>query len=488
MTSPRAADRAESWRAPPLARITSLLLATALSCAALAAALAAPATTAAAAVESGGPALERPRTEIENLARMRPGAQRLTLALIGSLAFLESALLWRQHVMRRRIEQRLTMVGRRLAFVGQAARLGILELESLEGPVWANAELRRLFSLALRAPLTLDSILAGIQREDRHALQQAIRRALDSAEPVPVEVRLAAGDGPARWVALTFERHNLDQAPSGTVLGGIAREVTDRKHMEGELLKQRQQLAHLARVSILGELSGALAHELNQPLTSILSNAEAAQHFLGDKNLDLDEVRDILRDIVSDDKRAGDVIRRLRALLMRGEAQLQRVEIEQLLHDVLMLEHSDLIARNIRLKTRIPDYLPAVRADRIALQQVLLNLLLNACEAMSATAPQERIVEVLATMTEDGRQVRLSVIDRGRGINPDQLDHIFDPFFTTKREGLGVGLAICRSIITAHAGRIWATNGTDRGAAFHFTVPVFEEQRHEHSIPQGLHR
>jgi C4-dicarboxylate-specific signal transduction histidine kinase len=473
-------------KAPPLARLTPILMIAALWCTPLAAMHAAP-TAGAAAMESGGAALERPRTEIENLARMRPGAQRLTLALIGSLAFLESALLWRQHVMRRRTEQRLTMVGRRLAFVGQAARLGILELESLEGPVWANAELRRLLSLAARAPLTLESILASIHREDRHALQQTIRRALDSAEPVPVEVRLAGGDGQPRWVALTFERHNLDLA-SGTALGGIAREVTDRKHMESELLKQRQQLAHLARVSILGELSGALAHELNQPLTSILSNAEAAQHFLGDKNLDLDEVRDILRDIVSDDKRAGDVIRRLRALLMRGEAQLQRVEIEQLLHDVLMLEHSDLIARNIRLKTRIPDYLPAVRADRIALQQVLLNLLLNACEAMSATAPQERIVEVLATMTEDGHQVRLSVIDRGRGINPEQLDHIFDPFFTTKREGLGVGLAICRSIITAHAGRIWATNGTDRGAAFHFTVPVFEEQRHEHAIPQGLHR
>jgi signal transduction histidine kinase len=477
-------------RAPSAARILPALIASAFCSMAGAAPLPniAPTAREVPAPEPSSALPERPRTEIESLARMRPGAQRLTLALIGSLAFLESALLWRQHIMRRRVEQRLAMFGRRLAFVGQAARLGILELESLEGPVWANPELRRLFSLAARAPLTLDAVLARIHADDRHALQQAIRRALDRPEAVPIEVRLLSGDRQPRWVALSFERHNLDPSSPGGVLGGIAREVTDRKYMEGELLKQRQQLAHLARVSILGELSGALAHELNQPLTSILSNAEAAQHFLGDKNLDLDEVRDILRDIVSDDKRAGDVIRRLRALLTRGEAQLQRVEIEQLLHDVLTLEHSDLIARNIRLKTRIPDYLPAVRADRIALQQVLLNLLLNACEAMSTNAPDDRIVEVLAAMTEDGHQVRLSVVDRGRGINPEQLDHIFDPFFTTKSEGLGVGLAICRSIITAHAGRIWATNGTEQGAAFHFTVPVFEEQRHEHAIAQGLHR
>jgi two-component system sensor kinase FixL len=299
-------------------------------------------------------------------------------------------------------------------------------------------------------------------------------------------LRVAAVDREPRWLASTLVGSTDVRSKCGPV-NALVMDITDRKRTESELLKQRQQLAHLARVSMLGELSGALAHELNQPLTSILSNAEAAQRFLGDRNVDLEEVRDILRDIVSDDKRAGDVIRRLRALLVRGETQPQRVEIDQLVRDVLVLEHSDLIARNIRLLTRIPEYLPAVRADRIELQQVLLNLVLNACEAMDATPVQDRIIELVAAVVEDGRKVRLSVVDRGRGMTPEQLEHIFDPFFTTKRAGLGVGLAICRTIITANAGRIWATNGTDRGAAFHFTVPVFQEERHEQSVTQSLH-
>jgi PAS domain S-box-containing protein len=251
-------------------------------------------------------------------------------------------------------------------------------------------------------------------------------------------------------------------------------DITERKRSELELEQQRNELAHLSRVTMLGELSGSLAHELNQPLSAILSNAQAAQRFLASDISNLDEVREILKDIVEQDKRAGEVIRRLRLLLMKGEVHRQPLDLSEVLVDVLKLVRSDLLNQGVAVKTDLVPDLPVVFGDRVQLQQVVLNLVMNGCDAMSGIERPSRRLSV-RTAREDGTGVRVSVADRGCGIPQDKLARVFEPFFTTKKQGMGLGLAVCRSIIEAHHGRLWAESEAGDGATFHFTIPAYGE-------------
>ncbi len=246
-----------------------------------------------------------------------------------------------------------------------------------------------------------------------------------------------------------------------------------RLRAEQETRTQRQELAHLTRVAMLGELSGTLAHELNQPLTAILSNAQAGQRLLAREPADLEEIRNILRDIVDDDRRAGEVIQRLRAMLKKGEAKTAPLDLNELARKTLGLAHGDLVTRNVAAAFELSPELPPVYGDSVQIQQVLLNLIINACEAMSANpASERRLVVVSAPAGEDG--VRLSVVDHGTGIPPGGLEKVFEPFFTTKEQGLGLGLPICRSLVEAHGGRLWASNNDGGGATFHLTLPLRE--------------
>ena len=242
-----------------------------------------------------------------------------------------------------------------------------------------------------------------------------------------------------------------------------------RRRGETDLQRNREQLAHVTRISTMGELAASLAHELNQPLTAILSNAQAAQRFLNAKPAELKEVDEILEDIVMDNNRAGEVIRRMRALVKKEELDFAPINIVSVINDVVQLVHSDGILRNIRVQIECQDGLPRVRGDRVQLQQVVLNLLINAFDAMKEAIATERNVKVQAK-TNGADTVEVSVRDHGTGLTSDELARIFQPFYTTKREGLGMGLPISRSIIEAHGGRLWAENNADRGATFHFTV------------------
>jgi PAS domain S-box-containing protein len=250
----------------------------------------------------------------------------------------------------------------------------------------------------------------------------------------------------------------------------IIRDITDQLRAESEAKEQREQLAHLTRVSILGELSGALAHELNQPLTAILSNAQAAQRFLSQNPIDLKEVREILDDVISEDVRAGKVIQRLRALLRKGEAQFLPVDLNELTQEVLGLAHSELVKNHITVSTQFNPGLPQVSGDRVQLQQVLLNLIVNASDAMISTEPSERSL-IVCSEPNEGEKVHLSISDLGTGILGDP-NRVFEPFFTTKQHGLGLGLAICRSIVRSHGGNLWGQNNPDRGATFHIALPA----------------
>jgi two-component system, LuxR family, sensor kinase FixL len=252
-------------------------------------------------------------------------------------------------------------------------------------------------------------------------------------------------------------------------------DITERRNAERERVRQRAELAHLSRVAMLGELSGSLAHELNQPLTAILSNAQAAQAFLAQEATDLDEVRGILKDIVDEDRRAREVIRRLRLLFRKGEIQFEALDLNELVLEVLKLMNSDLVNHGVKVQTDLVDALPRIKGDRVQLQQVLINLIVNASDAMSDNNGFDRTMRV-TTQLEDSQAVQMSVSDAGCGIAADQIERIFEPFHTTKAKGMGLGLAVCRTIVSAHAGKLWATNNRPRGACFHATLP---------SIPAG---
>jgi len=249
-------------------------------------------------------------------------------------------------------------------------------------------------------------------------------------------------------------------------------DISERKQAELEAARQRNELAHLSRVTTLSELSGSLAHELSLPLAAILSNAQAAQRFLARGDANLAEVREILNDIVSEDKRAGEVIRRLRLLLKKGEVQQHSLGINEVVQDVLRLMRSDLVNQRVTVDIELAQNLPTVMGDPVQLQQVLLNLVVNACDAMTDCDTPERRLLVRTGMENGSSAVRVSVTDRGGSIPEEKMEQVFEPFFTTKAKGMGLGLSVCRTIISAHQGKLWATNNPDCGATFHFSLPI----------------
>ena len=356
-----------------------------------------------------------------------------------------------------------------LALVAEAANLSVWVWDIDRDEVHITEPGRTLRGFGPGNRVGFGRFLSTIHPDDRESVSRSVAESLENGGAFEREHRIVLANGHVRWV---MARGRVEQDESGKPVRvrGVSLDMNAQKLSELESEQQRAELAHLSRVATLGELSGSLAHELNQPLTAILSNAQAALRFLGKNGGNAGEVGEILRDIVDADRRAGEIIGRLRPLFKKGEIRPQALDVEELVRDALRLVHSEMIGLGVTATTDVTDDLPRVCGDRVQILQVLLNLIKNACDAMAETDPHERWLMLRAV--SDGEHVEVSVADRGCGIPQERVDRIFEPFITTKAQGMGLGLAVCRTIIKAHDGRLWASNNAAGGATFRFTLPT----------------
>jgi PAS domain S-box-containing protein len=380
------------------------------------------------------------------------------------------AALWTQGRRTHRAEVRLEESEDRMRHAASAANLGLWRWDSNTNQVWMTDHCRLMLGLQDRDEVSIAELLAVVHRDDRRPLQKQIERAARWHTPFEAEYRIVLVDASVRWLSVKGQSTRGAAGANGQVTGVVI-DVSERKHEQIEAEQQRSQLTHLTRVAILGELSGAMAHELNQPLAAILSNAQAGQRLLERDPPDVEETRAIMDDIVADDLRAGEVIRRLRSLLKRGEARQERLQVSEVIAEVLDLAHSELVTQQISLEAELDRGLPPVIGDRVQLQQVLLNLVINACEAMRDISPLERLLSVRCQGLGAGG-VEIVIADSGPGVSSEMLGQLFEPFSTTKKEGLGLGLSISRAIVAAHDGQLRVRNGDQAGAVFSIHLPA----------------
>jgi signal transduction histidine kinase len=319
------------------------------------------------------------------------------------------------------------------------------------------------------APVTLAGFMQTMHPDDRDTALSGLERAIRGGGGPEGRYRTLLPDGGFRWMAWAGQVE-FDDAGKPLWVRAVGRDVTHLVTVEQETQLQRDELVHLSRVAMLGEMSGAIAHELNQPLGAILTNAQTAKRLLARPNPDSAELSEILDDIVSDDHRAVETIRGLRQLFQKAPAQQKTrpLDLNLVVREALKLAQSELQIARVELRTELSE-LPAIDGDRIQLQQLLLNLISNACNAMAGVDGGRELT--VRTGFTDSEGVHVTVSDRGDGIPADNLSHLFDPFFTTRPGGMGLGLTVCRTIASAHHGKLWAENNPDRGASFHFVVP-----------------
>ena len=369
-----------------------------------------------------------------------------------------------------RLASQLQESERRIDLASAAANLGMWTWDIIDDTIWATSRARAMFGFAESERINRARFQSVLHPEDRDAVDQAIDSALATDHGYEVEYRVLLPEGQMRWIAA---RGQVDRDARGkpTRLRGVVLDISARRGAELELQQLRSQLAHASRVSMMGQLASALAHELSQPLGAILRNTEAAELFLEHDPPDLDELRAILADIRHDDQRAGGVIDRLRALLKRRSFAPRTLSVSDELANVAALARSDSSTRKVKLEIDAAPDLPPVMGDPVHLQQVLLNLILNAMDAVEDVPVARRQVTVRANCHGRG-EIEVAVSDSGLGITPERLGRLFEPFFTTKANGMGIGLSISRTIIEAHGGRIWAENNAGAGATFRFTLPL----------------
>ena len=372
---------------------------------------------------------------------------------------------------RQRMASALEESQRRMGLAAKAARLSMFmwDVARMEKPAVEKTGAGRV-RRRVRKPdeplIAFETVLESTHPADRDRLEQAVRKAEATGDEFDVEYRVPASPGCVRWVAA---RGRAEHGEPAQMLG-VAVDITERKLSELRAVEDRNALRHMTRVSMLGQLSASIAHQLNQPLAAILGNAEAARKMLAKESVDLAELREICDDIVADDNRAAEVIRRLGALYRRGDMKTEPFDLNDLIRETLDLLRAELLIRHVTPGTHLAPALPSIEGGRVQLQQVLLNLVLNAADAMSEVDVPKRNLGIRTHVT--AASICMHVVDNGHGIPESELKRVFDPFYSTKPGGMGIGLAICQSIVAAHHGSITAKNNVGGGTTFCVSLPV----------------
>ena len=357
------------------------------------------------------------------------------------------------------------------AFLAEAqhlSRIGSFAWRLATNEITWSEQLYRIFEFDPQVTVTLELIGTRVHPEDLTLLQDMIERASSAASDFQYEHRLLMPDHSVKYLHLIA--HGTRNEDGEVEYIGACQDVTQRRFSEEALAKARSELAHVARVMSLGALTASIAHEVNQPLSGIITNANTCLRMLAADPPNVDGASETARRTIRDGDRAAAVITRLRALFSKKDATIESVDLNEATREVIALSLSELQRNRVILRSELADNLPPVAGDRVQLQQVILNLVRNASDAMSGIDDRPRQL-LIRTEPDEGGQVRLSVQDAGVGFDPQVMDRLFDSFYTTKNDGMGIGLSVSRSIIASHHGRLWATPNEGPGATFSFSIP-----------------
>lgn len=379
-----------------------------------------------------------------------------------------------QVLKRRRAEATLEASEERMRFAAASTNTGLWQYDIPSRQLWATEHCRSMFGLKAESRLTPGAFLSAVHPDDRAVALASIQAIAPAAERS--EFRVLDPDGQLRWYLASASRE-FDKNGEPVQVNGVFSDVTPRRkaeleaeQMEKALRATRRELARVSRQTTIGTMAASIAHEINQPLSALVTNGGIGLRLLAKAESDLDEVRDVLKRIIDDGHRASHIISSIRAMFKKDRREEFPVSIPDLVGEVLALVHSELESQRVSLQVELHQDSSLVMADRLQLQQVLLNLIMNAVEAMGSMESRERSLLVKSELdgTDD---MLITVEDTGPGIDPRDMDRIFDAFFTTKSHGMGLGLSICQSIVDSHGGRLWANKRVPHGTAFHIRLP-----------------
>ncbi|OEU79185.1 MAG: hypothetical protein BA872_03460 [Desulfobacterales bacterium C00003060] len=383
-------------------------------------------------------------------------------------------MLWIQIKKRRQAEIKTRKSEERYTLAVRGSTDGLWDWKTLSGEVFYSDRFKELIGYSPdEFPGTFDSFRDHLHPEDLDATLKAIEQHHQERVPYDVEYRLRTKRGEYKWFRARGQAI-WDEHGKVLRMAGSIQDINERKQMGKKSQSLRDELNHMSRVLSMGEIAASLAHEINQPLTAIRSYAQAAQRLLARDTPDLHEVDKILTGIVTGNRRAEAVIQRIRMLMKNEQSERSLIDVKTFIKEVASLLRKNIEEHNISLRLELDANLPQVFGDRVQLQQVVLNLILNGLEAINAGGDGLR--ELVVRASKDAVDVvTISVQDSGIGIHEENKDRIFDAFFSTKSQGMGMGLSISRSIIEEHGGRLWVTQNPVQGATFSFTVPIHKE-------------
>jgi PAS domain S-box-containing protein len=363
-----------------------------------------------------------------------------------------------------------------LAEAQKLSRTGSFGWKMASGEIYWSEETYKILGYERTMNVSGEIIMQRIHPDDRAFVRRQFYNALHGERNLNYEHRLLMPGGQIKYLHVLA--HMVKDASGADEMIGALMDVTQTRKAEQALHTAQAELAHASRVATLGEISASIAHEVNQPLAAIIANGQACLRFLDHESPDLNDVRGALQWIVKDGNRAGDVIQRIRSLVKKTDTPRAALDINDAIHDVVALLQRELTANGVSLQLDLAPVLPAVFADRVQLQQVIMNLIMNGIEAMQPISDRPRTLTIASSL-KDRRQVSVAVSDSGVGLTADSQDGLFRAFFSTKPGGLGMGLSICRSIIEVHGGRLWASPNPEHGATFEFVLPLAEAAAEE---------